>query len=183
MDNLINLHKIIKLSFVFRLAPTTSLNSTFLTFMPVSLHPFFSCHNWQTTQAWLATPNLKLPQPRVNLKDIAATPAVHRCCVSAAHGETRILALAVQVRDRRSRISSQKQWHKGGSAHYVRCWSHVQTRFGGRFIQLDHFWIATVCLFNTHLSDPRNVHTTWYKYEQLHDIVYIVYARIYIYFE
>ena len=62
-------------SFVFRLAPPTSLNSTLLTCMPVSLHPFFSCLNRQTTQAWLTTP--KLPQPRVNLIDIAATPAVH----------------------------------------------------------------------------------------------------------
>ena len=31
--------------------------------------------------------------------DIAATPAVHPCCVSAAHRETSILALAVQMRD------------------------------------------------------------------------------------
>ena len=32
-------------SFAFRLAPPTSLNSTLLTCMPVSLHPFFSCLN------------------------------------------------------------------------------------------------------------------------------------------
>ena len=32
-------------SFVFRLAPPTSLNSTRTTFMPVSLHHFFSCLN------------------------------------------------------------------------------------------------------------------------------------------
>ena len=46
--------------------------------------------------------------PQVNLIDIAATPAVRRCCVSAAQRETGILALAVQVRDRRSCVSSQK---------------------------------------------------------------------------
>jgi hypothetical protein len=70
-------------SFSLRLVPPKSLNSTRMTFMPVSLHPFFSCLNWQTTKSWLSTS--KLPQPRVNLIDIAATPALHRCCVSAAH--------------------------------------------------------------------------------------------------
>ena len=62
-------------SFAFRLVHPTSLNCTLTTFMPVSLHPFFSCLNRQTTQAWLATS--ELPQPRVNLIDIAVTPAVH----------------------------------------------------------------------------------------------------------
>ena len=32
-------------SFLLRLVPPTSLNSTRMTFMPVSLHPFFSCLN------------------------------------------------------------------------------------------------------------------------------------------
>ncbi len=32
-------------SFAFRLAPPTSLNCTLVTFMPMSLHPFFSCLN------------------------------------------------------------------------------------------------------------------------------------------
>ncbi len=32
-------------SFSFRLAPPTSLNCTLMTFMPVSLHPSFSCLN------------------------------------------------------------------------------------------------------------------------------------------
>ena len=45
-------------SFAFLLAPPTSLNSTRTTFMPVSLHPFFSCLNSQTTKAWLATSKL-----------------------------------------------------------------------------------------------------------------------------
>ena len=32
-------------SFVFLFAPPTSLNSTRTTFLPVSMHPFFSCLN------------------------------------------------------------------------------------------------------------------------------------------
>ncbi len=104
---------------LIRLAPPTSLHCTLVPFIPVSLPPFFSLLNWQTTQAWLATP--KLPQPQVNLIDIAATPAVHRCWVSTAHWETRILSLAVQVRDHWRCVSSQKQRHKGDSAHHVLC--------------------------------------------------------------
>ena len=75
--------------------------------------------NWYISNAVVVLTTPVLPQPQVNLIDIAATrptTAVHQCCVSAAHGETRVLALAVQVWDRRSRVSSQKQWHKGDSA-------------------------------------------------------------------
>ena len=58
-----------------RLAPPTGLNTTLVAFSHVSMPPFFSGLSRQTTQTGLATS--KLPQPLVNLMDIAATPAVH----------------------------------------------------------------------------------------------------------
>ncbi len=64
-----------------------------------SLLPGTSLFNQQATQAWLASP--KLPQPRVHLIHIAATPAVPCCCVTAAHWEARPLVLAVLVRNGR----------------------------------------------------------------------------------
>ena len=118
------------------LAMLTSLSWTLVPVNAGRLLPVFSVFNWQTTQARLATS--KLPQPRVNLIDIAATPAVHCCCISAAHRETSILALAVQMRDCWGWVSSQKQGHKGDSANHVLCWSHIQTRCRGWFVQLDH---------------------------------------------
>ena len=93
------------------LAMPTSLSWTLVPVNAGRLLPVFSVFNWQTTQARLATS--KLPQPRVNLIDIAATPAIHRCGISAAHRETWIPALVEHVRDRWSRVSSQKQRHKG----------------------------------------------------------------------
>ena len=57
------------------LALPTGLSTTLVAFNLMSMPPFFSGLNGQTTQTWLATS--KLPQPRVNLIDIAATPAVH----------------------------------------------------------------------------------------------------------
>ena len=96
-------------SFVFRLAPTTSLNCTRTTFEPVSLHFFFSCLNWQTTQALLATS--KLPQPLVYLIHIAATPAIRCCSVTGAHWEARPLVLTVLVRNGRGWVASQEQGH------------------------------------------------------------------------
>ncbi len=89
-----------------RLAPQKSLSSALVPFNASSCLLLFSLLNSQTTHVWLATS--ELPQQLVNLIDIAPTPADHRCCVSAAHWETRILSLAVQVKDHRSRVSSQK---------------------------------------------------------------------------
>ena len=69
--------------------------------------PFVSLHDGQAPQAGLAAP--KRPQPRVDLVDIAAPSSVHCCRVCAAKGEAGILALGEHVRDRWSRVTSQKQ--------------------------------------------------------------------------
>ena len=74
--------------------------------------PFVTLHDGQAPQAGLAAP--KRPQPRVDLVDIAAPSSVHCCRVCAAKGEAGILALGEHVRDRRSRVTSQKQRDKGG---------------------------------------------------------------------
>ncbi len=50
--------------------------------------PGTSLFNWQTTQAWFATP--KLPQPQVHPIHIAAPPAIHCCSVTAAHLEVEL---------------------------------------------------------------------------------------------
>ncbi len=89
-----------------------------------SILPLHSLIDRQAPKAGLATP--KQLQPRVDFVDIAAPSSVQSSCVSAAKGEASILALAEHVRDRWSRVSSQKQWHKGHSG----CW--------GWLVQLDH---------------------------------------------
>ena len=73
--------------------------------------PFLSLHDGQAPQAGLAAP--KRPQPRVDFVDIAAPSSVHCRRVCAAKGEAGILALGEHVRDRRSRVTSQKQRDKG----------------------------------------------------------------------
>ena len=98
--------------------------------------PGHSLFDRQTTQARLST--TKLPQPRVNLVHIAASPAIHFSRVCTAEREAWNPALAELVRNGRSRVSSQKTRDQGDSANHVLCRSHVQTGCRGWFIQLDH---------------------------------------------
>ena len=98
--------------------------------------PFVSLRDGQAPQAGLAAP--KRPQPRVDLVDIAAPSSVHCCRVCAAKGEAGILALGEHVRDRRSRVTSQKQRDKGDPAHHILDWSHVEAGCRGWFVQLHH---------------------------------------------
>ncbi len=82
----------------------------------------WSLLNWQTTQAWLASS--KLPQSRTYLIQMAATPAISFCSVTAAHWEARPLVLAILVRNGRSRVTSQEQgdqWNSK-SAHHAGSW-------------------------------------------------------------
>ena len=91
---------------------------------------------WTGPPGGLAAP--KRPQPRVDLVDIAAPSSVHCCRVCAAKGEAGILALGEHVRDRRSRVTSQKQRDKGDPAHHILDWSHVEAGCRGWFVQLHH---------------------------------------------
>jgi hypothetical protein len=105
------------LSGSIRLATPTILRRTLLPVNVLSELSIGSLLNRKTStsHAWLSAP--KLPQPRVDdLIDIAAAPAIRRCCIGTPHRETRILALTVDVRDCWSRVSCQKQWDKGDSA-------------------------------------------------------------------
>ena len=85
--------------------------------------PFVSLLDGQAPQAGLAAP--KRPQPRVDFVNIAAPLSIHCRSVCAAKGEAGILALGVHVRDRRSRVTSQKQRDKGVPAHHILDRSHV----------------------------------------------------------
>ena len=98
--------------------------------------PLPSLLDGQARKAGLAAP--KRPQPRVDLVDIAAPSSVHCCRVCAAKGEAGILALGEHVRDRRSRVTSQKQLDKGDPAHHILDWSHVEAGCRGWFVQLHH---------------------------------------------
>ena len=119
-----------------RLATPTSLRRTLLPVNDLSELSIGSLLNRQTSQAWLSAS--KLPQPRVDLIDIAASPSIQRCCIGAPHREARILSLTEDVRDCWCRVSCQKQRDEGDSAHHVFGWSHVETGSWRRFIQLDY---------------------------------------------
>jgi hypothetical protein len=71
------------LSGLIRLATPTSLRRTLLPVHVLSELPIGSLLNRKTSQAWLSAP--KLPQPLVDLIDIAAAPAIQRCCIGAPH--------------------------------------------------------------------------------------------------
>ncbi len=102
-----------------------------------SILPILSLIDRQAPKAGLTAP--KPPQPRVDFVDIDASSSVQSSCVGAAEWKASILVLAEHVRDRWSRVSSQKQRHKGHSAHHVLRWSHAQTGCWGWFVlvQLD----------------------------------------------
>ncbi len=101
-----------------------------------SILPFCGLFDGQASQAGLATS--KLPQPWVDLIDIAAPPSVRCSRVGTAIREAWILALAEYVMDCWSRVTSQKQWHKRNSAHHILDIGHVEAGGWGWFIQLDH---------------------------------------------
>ena len=61
------------------LATLTSVLPALVRCVPGSFLPIKSLHDCQATQARLATP--KLPQPRVNLIDIAAAPSIRSQCL------------------------------------------------------------------------------------------------------
>ena len=117
------------------LATPASLSSAQEPLLLSSRLPCTSLFNRQTTQAWLATP--KLPQPRVHLIHIAATPAIPCCSVTAAHREARPLMLAVLVRNGWCRVTSQEQGDQWYSTHHIGCWSHIQAGCW-HLIQLGH---------------------------------------------
>ncbi len=80
----------------------------------------------------------KLPQPRVNLIDMAAPLSIHSSSVGTAIREAWMLALAEHVRDCQSQVTSQIQLGKGASAHHILDISHLEAGCWGWFIQLDH---------------------------------------------
>ncbi len=85
---------------LIRLATPTIFPSTLEPFIACSILPLHSILHCQTTLAGLAAP--KLPQPGVNLIDIAAPPSICCRCVGATEREAGILALAELVRDGRN---------------------------------------------------------------------------------
>ncbi len=122
---------------LIRLATPASFPTTLEVSLACSFLPLSSLLDCQTTQAGLAAP--KLPQPWVDLIDIAAPPSVSCSSSGAAEREAWILALAEHVWDCWSGVTSyQKTWDKGGPAHHVLGRSHVETRCMGWFVQLDH---------------------------------------------
>ena len=80
----------------------------------------------QADNARLATP--KLPQPSVNLIDVAALPSILHSCICTSGRETCTFVLAVLVRDSWSCIAIQKAGDQGDSAHHVLGLGHVETR-------------------------------------------------------
>jgi hypothetical protein len=76
------------------IATAVGLFPTLVRYFAGSILPLSTLLDCQATQARLATP--KLPQPRVNLIDVAA-PAILRSCVCTTRQETQILVLAVLV--------------------------------------------------------------------------------------
>ena len=86
--------------------------------------PLPSLLDGQAPKAGLAAP--KLPQPRVDFVDIAAPSSVQSSSVGTAKWEACFLPLAEHVRDSRSRVTSQKQWHKRDPAHHILGRSHVE---------------------------------------------------------
>jgi hypothetical protein len=78
-------------------ATLTSLLPTLVRRFTGSILPIRSLIYGQAAQVRLATS--KLPQTRVDFIDVAATPAILHCCVCTTRRETRILVLAVLVRD------------------------------------------------------------------------------------
>ena len=119
-----------------RLAMTYCRCCTLVPCIAHSILPFCGLFDGQASQAGLAAP--KLPQPRVDLIDIAAPPSVRCSSVGTAIREARILALAEYVRDCWSRVTSQKQWHKRSSAHHILDIGYIEAGGWGWFIQVDH---------------------------------------------
>ena len=100
-----------------RLATPTSLRRTLLPVIDLSELSIGSLLNRKTSQAWLSAS--KLPQPLVDLIDIAALPSFQRCCIGAPHREAWILAPTEDVSDCWSLVSCQKQRDEGDSAHVL----------------------------------------------------------------
>ncbi len=119
-----------------RLAMTYCRCYTLVPCIAHSILPFCGLFDCQASQAGLAAP--KLPQPRVDLINIAAPPSVRCSRVGTAIWEAWMLAPAEYVRDCWSRFTSQKQWHKRNSAHHILDIGHVEAGGWGWFIQLDH---------------------------------------------
>ena len=115
-----------------RLAMTYCLCCTLVLCIAHSILPFWGLLDGQASQAGLAKP--KLPQPRVDLIDIAAPPSVRCSRVGTAIREAWILALAEYVRDCWSRVTSQKQWHKRNSAHHILDISHFNKVYTGIYL-------------------------------------------------
>jgi hypothetical protein len=98
--------------------------------------PILSLLDCQAAQARLA--KSKLPQPSVDLIDIAVTPAILLCCICTTSRETRIPVLAVLVSYCWSHVPIQKAGHQGYSANNILGVSHTETLCLGWFIKLDH---------------------------------------------
>jgi hypothetical protein len=127
------------LSALRRVCAAGAFPTTLDLFFAHSFLPLRSILQRQTTQAGLAAP--KLPQPGVNLIDIAAPPCICCRCVSAPEREAlRLLNLSVTCEGSselsyQANNTSQKQGNKGDPAHKVLGGSHVETRcWGGRSV-------------------------------------------------
>ncbi len=93
------------------LAMTYCLCCTLVPCIAHRILPFWSFFGGQASQAGHATP--KLPQPRVDLIDIAAPLSVRCSRVGTAIRKAWILALAEHVRGCWGLVTSQKQWVRG----------------------------------------------------------------------
>ncbi len=102
-----------------------------------SFLPHCSLVHSQTTQGWLATP--QVPQPSVDLIHVAATPTICSGWVCTAKGKDWTLVLAELVWDCRSWVASQKQGNKGDSAYHMVNWHHIKALYWTRLVQFEYF--------------------------------------------
>ncbi len=161
-----------------RLVMTYCLCCTLVLCIAHSILPFWGLLDGHASQAGLAKP--KLPQPRVDLIDIAAPQSVRWICVGAAIREAWILALVEHVRNCWSRVTSKKQWDKRNSAHHILDISHFNKVYTGIYlyslgIYLYHLYIL---LYTSKYHDIRT-YTTSTKYLLVHTGMYSVYLGIY----
>ena len=99
------------------LAMTYCLCCTLVLRIAHSIIPFWGLLDGQASQAGLA--KSKLPQPQVDLIDIAALQSVRWSMVGTAILESWTLACVKHVRNCWSRVTSKKQWDKRNSAHHI----------------------------------------------------------------
>ncbi len=115
-----------------RLAMSYCLCCTLVLYIAHSILPFWGLLDGQASQEGLAKP--KLPQPLVDLIDIAAPQSVRWSSVCTAIREAWILVLVEHVRNCWSRVTSKKQWDKRNSAHHILDIGHFNKVYTGIYL-------------------------------------------------